>query len=125
MAQSGRVRIRVVDTKGAVIATAEASLLGAGGKPLRTAQVNGDGDIVFAGLPVVDCYFSVVAPGFNGKALTVTVHNSDEVKIAAALEVGSVGGPMIVETKPAKMGSTLDAAPEAKRAKCKRWLIFR
>jgi len=54
MAQSGSVRICVIDLTGAVIPSAEASLLGGDGKPIRTAYANEAGEIEFADLPMGD-----------------------------------------------------------------------
>jgi uncharacterized surface anchored protein len=107
MAQTGRVRIRVTDVTGAVIPGAVVSLLGPDDKSVRTAQADEVGEIVFTGLPFGDCRFTVVAPGFKTRPLTITIRSGDELKIEAALEVGSMGGGVIVEA----------IAPE----KAKRW----
>jgi hypothetical protein len=123
MAQTGRVRIRMINANGSMVATAEASLLGGDSKPVRTGDANELGEIAFTDLPFGDSRFSVVAPGFNTKPLTVTIKNSDEIGVEIGLEVGSVGGPMLVETESAKMSSTLPAT--TKPAKRWRWLIFR
>ena len=91
MAQTGRVRIRVVDAAGAPLATAQAGLLGSDGRPMRTMQANGSGEIVFAELPMGDNRFEVFATGFRMHPLTVTVRNSDEMIAITTLDVGLVG----------------------------------
>jgi len=63
MAQSGRVRIIVTDTTGAVIPTAEASLLGSENTRLRTEHANERGEIVFGDLPLGNCRFTVFTRG--------------------------------------------------------------
>jgi hypothetical protein len=107
MAQTGRLRIHVCDVTGAIIPGAIVSLLGTEGK-LRT---NDRGDVVFTNLPLGDSRFTVEQAGFKTKPLTVTVQTNDELKIDAVLEVGSVGGGVIIEA---------EAVPEPRR-----WLIFR
>jgi hypothetical protein len=128
MAQTGRVRIRVTDATGAVVTTAEASLVGADDKPTRTAQANGAGEIALMDLPFGDCRFAVVAPGFKKRPLTITIRNGDEVKIETALEVGSVGEFVMIESASVKtppVPAEISApAPESKRPKRRRWLIF-
>jgi hypothetical protein len=91
MAQTGRVRIRVTDSTGAIIPRTQASLLGRDDEPTQTAQANDAGEIVFTGLPFGDCRFMLAEQGFNTRRLTVTVRNGDEVKVQAVLEVALVG----------------------------------
>ncbi|HSR09521.1 MAG TPA: carboxypeptidase-like regulatory domain-containing protein [Bryobacteraceae bacterium] len=86
MAQPGRVRIRVTDASGAVIPGAVASLLGEDGKPTRTAYANEAGEIEFSDLPMGNSRFVVQRPGFKNLPLTVTLRNTDEVKVQAQLE---------------------------------------
>jgi len=129
MAQTGRVRIRVTDRTGSVITTAEASLLGSDGKPVRTVNANNAGEIAFMALPLGDSRLAVIAPGFSMRPVTVTVRNGDELKIEAMLEVGTVGGAVTIEPVSAELDAPAPAlstpVPAAKRAKRRRWLIFR
>jgi hypothetical protein len=133
LAQTGRVRIRVIDATGAVVTTAEASLLGADAKPTKTVRANDAGEIAFSDLPFGECRFSVVALGFNTRPLLAILRNSDEVKLEAILDVGSIGTvvsvePATVETVPVEPRQTparSTPAPEPKRTKRKRWWIFR
>jgi len=122
MAQTGRIRIRVLDVNRAMVATAEASLVAADDKPRRTAHADELGEIAFTDLPLGDCRFAVAAPGFATRPLTVTIKNSDEVKVETVLELGFIGETVLVETQSEKMSSTLPAA--TKPAKRRRWLIF-
>ena len=94
-AQTGRVRIRVTDVTGAVVSGAEGSLLGADNKPKRTVRANDHGEIVWTDLPMGNCRFRVTMLGFRDRRLTVTLRNSDEVKIEAQLEVGALLGEVI------------------------------
>ncbi len=126
MAQNGRVLIRVLDVTGAPITTAEGSLLGEDAKPTRTVHANETGEIAFTDLPLGDCRFAVAAPGFATKPLTVTIKNSDEVKVDTALALGFIGQTILVdtlvETQGEKMSATLPPPP--KPAKRRRWFIF-
>ena len=65
MAQSGRVRIRVMDVTGAVIPGAEASLPGPDEKTILAGRTNKDGEIVLVGLPIGDSRVTVTSPGFK------------------------------------------------------------
>jgi len=97
MAQSGRVRIRVTDASGTVIPQAQASLIGGDGKPTLTVSANEVGEIVLTDLPIGESRLRVSRPGFKSLALTLTVQNSDELKVDAKLEVGAMGGAVQVE----------------------------
>ena len=128
MAQTGRVRIRVTEATGAVVTTAEAALLGVDAKPIRTLRANDAGEIAWMDLPLGDCRFALIAPGFKARPLLVTLRNSDEVKIEATLEVGTVGTMVEVETvfvEPALPSAASAPAQEPKRTKRRRWWIFR
>jgi Carboxypeptidase regulatory-like domain len=87
IAQSGRVRIRVIEAIGAVVPGAEASLLGPDDKPTRTEQSNEEGEVIFTDLPIGDSRLMVNRQGFRSLTLTVTVQNSEEVRVDAKLEV--------------------------------------
>jgi len=91
MAQSGRVRIHVTDSTGAIIPNAAAAVLGEDGSPLRTARSNEAGEIIFVDLPIGDLRLTVSAPGFSGLPLTVTSRTSHEVKVDAKLQVPFIG----------------------------------
>ncbi len=88
VAQSGSVRIRVtVANVAVVIPGAKVSLLGADGKPLRSVETDESGETLFTDLPIGDSRFVVSSPAFMSRLLTVTVRNSDEVRVDAQLEV--------------------------------------
>lgn len=108
MAQTGRVRIRVTDPAGAVVPTAQASLLGPDDKPIRTARANEVGEIVFTDLPLGDARFAVVEQGFRTRRLTALIRNGEEVRVEAAFDGAFVGEILLVK----------------KRSRW-RWLIFR
>lgn len=92
MAQSGLVRIRVTDVSGAPITNAaEASVMGADGKPVVTARSNDAGEILLTGLPKGDSRILISSPGFQTQVLIVTIRNSREVKIDAILYVSIIG----------------------------------
>ena len=107
MAQSGRVRIRVTDPTGAVIPGAEASLFGTDNQPKLIMKADDLGEIVLTDLPIGDSRVIVSCRGFSSLPLTVTVRNSDEVKVEARLVLGTMGTMVKVERKR------------------KRWWIFR
>jgi uncharacterized surface anchored protein len=127
MAQSGRVRILVTDRTGAVVPTAEASLLGSDNSTIRTEAANGTGEIVFVDLPFGDSRFAVKALGFNTRRLMATIRNGDELKVEAVLEVGSIGTTIEVaaEKSPPSQVAVSAPAPEPKHPKRRRWLVFR
>jgi hypothetical protein len=127
MAQSGRVRICVTDRTGAVVPSAEASLLGSDNNPTRTEPANGTGEIVFVDLPFGDSRFAVKAAGFNTRRLTATIRNGDELRVEAVLEVGFVGTTIEVaaEKTPPSQAAVSAPASESKHPKRRRWLIFR
>lgn len=91
-AQSGRVRIRVMDAARTVVPAAEASLLDPEGQLMATAQSDERGEIVFTGLPIGDSKIKVSSPGFALLMLTVTVRNEAELTLDATLQVGSIEG---------------------------------
>jgi uncharacterized surface anchored protein len=117
MAQTGRVRIRVTDPTGAVVPGAEVSVLGSDTmKPVRTERTNAAGEVAWTDLPFGDSRFTISQPGFRMRPLTVTLRDGDEVNLEAVLELVIVGTVYIVGSAP---------APEPKRTKRRRWLIFR
>ena len=131
MAQSGRVRIRVTDMRGEVILGAEASLLGADGKPQRTEVANEAGEIVLTDLPWGDSKVRVSARGFSGRPLTVTVRNGDELKVDTQLEITFRGGdsvePAPEESRPNEHPSPVRGNAELAtppRPKQRWWRIF-
>ena len=57
------------------------------------------GEIVLMDLPFGDCRFTVVAPGFQERPLTVTLRNGAELKIETVLEVASMGEVVAVKAR--------------------------
>lgn len=100
MAQSGRVRIRVIDASGAVISRADVSLLGVDGNPQRRLQTDDIGEVVITDLPMGNSRVRISSPGFDTQPLTVTVRDSDELKVDAKLYVGTVGTTVFVAPIP-------------------------
>jgi hypothetical protein len=124
MAQAGRVRIIVTDTTGAVIPTAQASLLGPENRPMRTEQANERGEILFGDLPLGNCRFAVFTRGsLATQQLTTIIRNADEVRLETALQLGIMGEVVTVTVEqmplPSKLGSTLP--PPSPTSKPKRW----
>jgi len=100
MAQSGRVRIRVTDATGAAIPQAEASVLqGEFDYVASSGKANEEGEVILTDLPMGDLRLEVSCPGFANFSKTITVHNSDELKIDAKLEIGSIGTFVTVPSK--------------------------
>jgi len=100
MAQSGRVRIRVTDATGAAIPQAEASVLqGEFDYVASSGKANEEGEVILTDLPMGDLRLKVSCPGFANFSKTITVHNSDELKIDAKLEIGSIGTFVTVPSK--------------------------
>jgi Carboxypeptidase regulatory-like domain len=97
LAQSGRVRIRVTDVTGAVVPGATVSLLRADDTASRTLKADQRGEAVFTDLPMGDSRISVTMPGFATLHRTVTIANSDEQRIDARLEVGTMGEVVLIE----------------------------
>jgi hypothetical protein len=90
MAQSGRVRIRVIDPTGAVLRNAEASVLGKDEKSILAGRTNKDGEIVLAGLPIGNSRITVTCQGFKNLRLIVTIQNADEIEVEAKLKFGPI-----------------------------------
>jgi len=107
MAQSGRVRIRVMDETGALIPNAEVSLLGPDQKPVFTTRANESGEAVLTGLPIGDSRVSVSVRGFMTLVRIVTIQGTEELTVDATLKLG-------------QMGDVAQVAPKKRR----RWLIF-
>jgi len=102
MAQSGRVRIRVIDESGAVIPNAEVSLLGKDQKPVLTKRANEAGEVVLTDLPIGDSRVSVSVNGFRTLSLSVTIQSTDELTVNAKLQIGPVSMGVVVYAEPAE-----------------------
>jgi hypothetical protein len=88
LAQTGRLRVTVVDVTDAAVGRAEVALVCANGTE-RTAKADEAGVAVFADLPLGDCRIRVASPGFvvwRGKA---TIDGA-EVRVAAKLQIGKI-----------------------------------
>ena len=96
MAQSGRLRIRVMDERGGLIPNAEVSLLGKDQMPVLTKRANDGGEVVFTELPIGDSRVSVNVSGFNTLLLTVTVRGVEQATVDARLRVGTTGSVQVV-----------------------------
>jgi hypothetical protein len=102
MAQSGRVRIRVIDSTGAVVPLhPEAALIDKDGNAILSARANEAGEIVLTRLPIGDSRIRVTCAGFTHLTLIVTIRNGDELKVDAPLQLGTTGTAIEVERPPA------------------------
>lgn len=90
-AQTGRIRIRVLDSTDTPIKGARVSIVGAGGEPIQTASTGGDGFASLADLPIGDCRIRVECSGFATWQKTIVVLNRDEVRVGAVLAIASLG----------------------------------
>ena len=87
-AQTGRVRIRVIDPLGSVVPMATVSLLGTFDQPIGTEVANDAGESVWTDLPLGFSRLRVIVPGFKSRLLTVTVTKGEEQLLDARLELG-------------------------------------
>jgi hypothetical protein len=144
MAQSGRVRVRVMDATGAIIPGAEVLLSG-----VLVGRADQTGEILLTGLPIGESQLTVTRPGFKNLPLVVTIRNADELNVDAKMEVSPFMMGVFVEARqplvssepppadlntifpPPKMvavppppvePSSQVSSPKKNR---KRWLIFR
>src|ERR1700684_2502553 len=85
-AQTGRVRIRVIDPRGLVVPAATVSLVGVDDQPIRTMVANDTGESVWTDLPLGFSRLRVAAPVFSPRLLTVTVTKGEDQKLDARLE---------------------------------------
>ena len=90
MAQSGRVRMRMIDPAGSVVAGAEVFSKGTNGKSSESLRSNSFGEVTVSGLPIGDVTFVVSADGLRPQSLTVRLRSSDEVKVEVRLGLGVV-----------------------------------
>jgi hypothetical protein len=95
IAQTGRIRIVIVDPNKAVIPGAEVALLGKDDKPVRTQRSDGTGVSRWSELPMGDVKFRVTSYGFNAKPIVVTIKNADELSVEVTLEPGGTQGGVI------------------------------
>jgi hypothetical protein len=91
MAQSGRIRIRVIDQTGVVVSGALVALLGADGKPRRIVATNEIGEASFMNLPLGAHRFTASSFGYRTRRLAVTAYSDKEMKIETILEVATMG----------------------------------
>ncbi len=127
-AQTGRVRIRVIDILGSAIPMATVSLLGADDQPTRTEVANDAGESVWPDLPLGFSRLRVTVRGFNPRLLTVTVTKGEEQMLDARLEVGCLECEHKVDPYLMPYSDSLDLTPEPPQprlAKRKWWQIFR
>lgn len=94
MAQSGRVRIRVMDYAGAVIPGAEVLLFG-----VLVGVADETGQIALTSPPIGESQLTVTRPGFKNLPLIVTVRNGDELNIDAKMQVGPFVMGVFVEAR--------------------------
>ena len=90
LAQNGRVRVIVIDSAGAGVGAAEV----AAGPWHGKADKNGVATVT--GLPVGRHTVTVFSPGFKRWSGSLNVTNGGEQRLEARLEVGSVGGGLVI-----------------------------
>jgi uncharacterized surface anchored protein len=90
-AQSGRVRIRVLDATGAPVPSAEVALLGADDKPVRKMRCDSNGEVAWTDLAIGNHRFRIDCPGFKVLFFTIVAESGNEVQKDAVLQVGEVG----------------------------------
>jgi hypothetical protein len=127
-AQTGRVRIRVIDPRGLVVPAATVSLLGTFDQPIRTEVANDAGESVWTDLPLGESHLRVIVPGFKSRLLTVTVMEGEEQMLDARLELGCM--ECVPEFNPDYMPYSdslglIPEPPQPRLAKRKWWQIFR
>lgn len=98
LAQTGRLRVTVVDLTGAAVGQAEVALVGANGTE-RMAKADEAGVAVFADLPLGDCQVRVSRPGFVLWRGNATVGGA-EARVDARLAVGKIDTGVWVTTEP-------------------------
>jgi len=130
MAQSGRVRVRVMDSTDHPLSQANVSILDARGDAIRTAVTDDAGEVALGDLPLGDCRIKAESPGFSTWRRTVTLRDGDELKVNAGLLLGSIGTTVEI-AKPEDRGkassSTSPAQPPASEPRKKKrhwWQIF-
>jgi uncharacterized surface anchored protein len=84
LAQSGRVRLRVIDPAGSVVAGAEVFSKTNDGKASESLRSDSTGEVVFAGLPMGDAAFVVSASGFKTQSLTVRLQPATRSRLMSA-----------------------------------------
>jgi len=94
-AQSGRVRIRVVDPTGMPVKHALVSLWGRNENIIRQEEVDENGEVVLRDLPLGDSTFSVVAGGFDRAQITITVRDAEEQTVTVTLQIGALVGELV------------------------------
>jgi len=86
-AQTVPARIHVTDPTGWMLPGAEATLLGAKDKPIRTLTADKAGVLIWEDLPWGTSRFRVSKPGFYSQMLKVTVLSDDyEEKVEVTLQ---------------------------------------
>ncbi len=90
LAQDGRIRVEVTDASGAAVGAAEV----ASGE--WRAKADKEGVAMITGLRVGRHTVTVSSPGFKRWTGALNVTNGGEQRLEARLEVGSVGGGMVI-----------------------------
>ena len=88
-AQTGSVRITVVDPNDARVVSAKATLQARGDKLPQIKKADWKGEILFGQLPPGKYEITIDAQGFRRKRLTVIVKNGSETQIKTELSVAA------------------------------------
>ncbi len=86
-AETGSLRIHVVDTASSVLPGAQVTLLGPKDKLIRTLSTDKEGVLVWENPPLGESRFRVSVPGFYSQELSITFHSADyEQKLEVILQ---------------------------------------
>ena len=96
MAQDGRIRVRLVDPAGMVVAGAEVSVSGRDPRDTKTLRTDKAGEALFSGLATGNHTIRANVAGFKTAILQVNVSTSKEVLATPRLELGTVGTTVYV-----------------------------
>jgi hypothetical protein len=117
-AQTGAVRVRVIDAKGEAVPGATVTLAGSWGRAVRTLSTNRAGEVLWKKLPFGEWYFSV---DLSQAPVAVCDSKARTITLRVAPPTGSVqfvvtGAATLLEIEPTPICATLDL-PEPSRHK--------
>lgn len=88
---SGRIRFRVIDPTGEAAGGASIALMNSSDKPVRTHETDKTGELLWNDLPLGNSVFVAGLPGLRNIRMTITIHNSKEIKVEVDLQAPLVG----------------------------------
>jgi len=99
-AQTGRIRIRVIDATDAPIKDARVSIVDDRGGTIQSASTDDNGFASLIDLPIGDCRIRVDCPGFGTWQKTVVVTNGDEIRVVAVMLLSRSMGTVVQVLSP-------------------------